>query len=126
MGTGTISTPSLSWPVRVPSPKTPSPPLPPKVKPLTQSVLLPSKARHPVDTVNSCKGHTKHLEKSVPFLLLQNSQRQRITRYMENTNYKLLEQKHQNKWKEMTPEKMDIIQETKEDFRKAFKFASSE
>ena len=45
---------------------------------------------------------------------------------MENTHYRLREQKHQNKWKEMTPEKMDIIQETKEDFRKAFKFASSE
>ena len=45
---------------------------------------------------------------------------------MENTNYKLPEQKHQNKWKEMAPDKMDIIEETKEDFRKAFKFASSE
>lgn len=33
VGTGTISTTSLSWPLRVPSPKAPSPPLPPKVQP---------------------------------------------------------------------------------------------
>lgn len=74
VGTGTISTPSLSWPLRVPSPKAPSPPLPPEVQPLTQSVLLLSKAPHPIDTINSCKVHTKYLEKSVPVLLLQNSQ----------------------------------------------------